>query len=112
MATNDTCDFQYSKAIYKILRTIDIWYENDIPIQEMKFDLNKIGVSQRRLALILRGLNNAGYIEGINFSKALTDKFSPQSPRLTILGMTYLETNSTMKQAYKALKEVRDWLPF
>ena len=109
---NDTHDSQYSKAIYKILKTIDIWYENDTPIKEMIFDLEKIGISQRRLVLILHGLNNAGYIEGIFFSKAFNDRFTLQSPRLTILGMNYLETNSAMKQAYKTLKEVRDWLPF
>ena len=31
--------------------------------------------------------------------------------RITTKGIGYLEDNSKMKQAYKILKEIKDWLP-
>ena len=31
--------------------------------------------------------------------------------RITTKGIEYLEDNSKMKQAYKILKEIKDWIP-
>ena len=32
-------------------------------------------------------------------------------PRLTLTGLDYLENNSSMKKAYKILKEAKEWIP-
>lgn len=103
----------YSTAIYKVLMSIDIAFENDSPPNET-FDLEKIGISYKRLCVILKSLYESGYIDGIAFIECMGNEipdFKLCGCHLTMDGMLYLENNSTMKQAYRVLKEAKDWIP-
>lgn len=103
----------YSKAIYRILKTIDIEFEKGTQTSDI-FDLEKLDISHRRLCIILKGLYDEGYIDGIAFVPALNSNdldFKLMNCHLTISGMNYLEDNTTMKSAYKLLKEAKEWIP-
>lgn len=103
----------YSKAIFLVLKSIDAAFEsghrgNDI------FNLDKIGISERRLRIILKSLHDDGYIDGIHFIYVLNDElpgYKLDGCHLTIAGMEYLATNTTMKRVYATLKEAKSWIP-
>lgn len=103
----------YSKAIYRILKTIDIEFEKGTQTSDI-FDLEKLDISYRRLCIILKGLYDDGYIDGVDFIPILGSDipdFKLIECHLTISGMIYLEDNTTMKNAYKLLKEAKEWIP-
>ncbi|WP_196607162.1 YjcQ family protein [Pectinatus frisingensis] len=103
----------YSKAIFRILKTIDVAFENGQRGSNI-FDLNKLGISDRRLRIILKSLYNDGYIDGIAFINVMGDEipdYKLMGCHLTVDGMLYLENNSAMKQIYAALKEAKEWIP-
>ena len=102
----------YSTNIYQILKAIDISYENQDFNAETTLDLEKLEISQHRLDLILENLSDDGYLTGVNVIKFMGGsgiKFT--NPKLTTLGMLFLENNSDMKKAYSTLKEIRGWIP-
>ncbi len=103
----------YSKAIYRILKTIDVEFEKGTQTSNI-FDLEKLGISYRRLCIILKSLYDDGYIDGIAFINTLGSdipNFKLMGCHLTISGMAYLEDNTTMKKAYNLLKEAKEWIP-
>lgn len=103
----------YSKAIFRILKTIDVAFENGTKGSDI-FDLEKLEVSDRRLQIILKSLYDDGYIDGIFFIDIMGEElpdYKLDGCHLTIAGMQYLENNSTMKQVYAALKEAKEWIP-
>lgn len=62
----------------------------------------------------IRIISNLGYIDGIDFIPILGSDipdFKLIGCHLTISGMIYLEDNTTMKNAYKLLKEAKEWIP-
>ena len=77
------------------------------------FDLEKLGISEHRLALHLENLIDRGFINGINvrFGTGGTPAMSFSTPRLTLSGLDYLENNTAMKKAYKMLKEAKEFIP-
>lgn len=102
----------YSRAIFLVLQSIDVAFEKgqcrDI------FDLEKIGISDRRLRIILKSLYDDGYIDGIKFIYCMNDEipdYKLLGCHLTVDGMLYLENNTTMKHVYAALKEAKSWIP-
>ncbi|MGL4934651.1 MAG: YjcQ family protein [Cetobacterium sp.] len=112
-----------SIAIFRILKAIDISYENDSFSFKETFNLEKFNISEKRFNAILVDLIKEGYIDGFAFEplnpllKKVTLKtkepsvFVAFSPRLTLKGMTYLEENTTMKKVYNFLKETKSWFP-
>jgi len=104
----------YTKAIYQILKAIDVSYENRNFDFETTLDLNKLGISQNRLELLIENLYNDGLISGLNTSARDIKgncRILVSLPRLTTEGMLFLENNSNMKKAYAALKELKEWIP-
>ncbi len=100
------------KSVYQILKAIDVSYENQDFNYEKTFDLEQLKISEHRLELILESLLNDEYIQGIKFHKFdQGGGVIAGIPELTLTGMNYLENNSSMKQAYKALKEIKEWIP-
>ena len=100
-------------SVYQILKAIDVAFENQDFKLERDLNLEKLNLSKHRRTLILETLSDNEYIEGIsvayNHSYITNQKIS--SPRLTLLGRDYLENNSSMKKAYAALKELKEWIP-
>lgn len=74
------------------------------------------GITNSEYWDIIDACQDEGLIKGVVFSRggegnkiilAITDY-----TKLTVKGMEYLNENSTKMQAYKGLKEIREWLPF
>ena len=100
-------------TIYQILKSIDVSFENQNFNYETTLDINKLKISEHRLHLLLDELIEKGYIKGISVHYSLSgySGLSINNPRLTLDGLDFLENNSSMKKAYKLLKEAREWLP-
>lgn len=101
-----------SKAIYLILKSIDEAFEKNIHGSDI-FDLEKIGISERRLRIILKSLYDYGYIDGITFLRTGDDipGYKLMGCHLTVNGMLFLEENTSMKKVYRFLKETKEWIP-
>lgn len=101
------------KTIFRILKAIDVAYENNNFNLEKTLNLEKLGISERRLILMLEQLKEKNYITGISTVNSVTGyiHISINNPRLTLDGMDFLENNTAMKKAYKMLKEAKEWVP-
>lgn len=102
------------KTIFRILKAIDVAYENNNFNLEETLNLEKLGISERRLILMLEQLKEKNYITGISTVNSITGyiHISINNPsRLTLDGMDFLENNTAMKKAYKMLKEAKEWVP-
>ena len=98
-------------TIFQILKAIDVAFENDNFDFSNILDLNKLNISRRRLVLLLEQLKLNGYITGILIPLNFNDEVTFHNDRLTLKGLDYLENNSSMKKAYKLLKEIKGWIP-
>jgi putative uncharacterized protein FNV0885 len=98
-------------TIFQILKAIDVAFENDNFDFSNTLDLSKLNISRRRLVLLLEQLKLNGYITGILIPLNFNDEVTFHNIRLTLKGLDYLENNSSMKKAYKLLKEIKGWIP-
>ena len=98
-------------TIFQILKAIDVAFENDNFDFSNTLDLSKLNISRRRLVLLLEQLKLNGYITGILIPLNFNDEVTFHNDRLTLKGLDYLENNSSMKKAYKLLKEIKGWIP-
>ncbi|AKC95453.1 hypothetical protein VC03_02725 [Sneathia vaginalis] len=103
---------RHATNIYKILKIIDNGYKNKQPIN---FDLKSLNITEHELGLYLHNLIEANYIEGIIVSKALNQTYFEkyrfyQYARLTLDGMLFYESNTTIKRFCKNLKETVEFM--
>lgn len=99
------------KVIYRILKYIEVCMDY-AEFDEEHFTAKHFGVSEDRFYFLLKTLVDDGYVKGIKCESAKTGNYYALiSPRLTLAGMEYLEDNSMMKKAYKALKGIKDIIP-
>lgn len=100
-------------TVFRILKAIDVSFENKNFTFSETFDLEKLNISEHRLFLHLENLINEGFINGMSIRFGISyDPFTRfHVPRLTLTGLDYLENNSSMKKAYKILKEAKEWIP-
>ncbi len=102
------------KIIYKILKHL----ESSMDFESV--DINpishtRLNISRIRWEEILIMLYKSGYITGIVADQTYSD-YSPRivepiTPRITLNGLEYLQENSMMKKAYKAIKGIKDIAP-
>ena len=73
----------------------------------------RFGISENRRAALLKMLVDSGYIEGVQVYQPADGGIvlNMSRMRITLKGLEYLEENSTMKRAYRAVKGIRDILP-
>ena len=100
-------------TIFRILKAIDVAYEENNFNFDETLNLKKLGISERRLILMLEQLKEKNYITGISTIASISGHIhiSINNPRLTLDGMDFLENNTAMKKAYKMLKEAKEWFP-
>ena len=105
---------EYLPVVYMILKTIDESFENDNFSIESTLNHNKFKISEKRLLVILEDLILYNYITGISVKYGLSGKtsISINRPRLTLMGIEYLENNTAMKRAYKKAIEIFGAFPF
>lgn len=74
------------------------------------------GISKLEYWDIIEACQEHGLIKGAQFTRG--GQGNPivvaflDNVKLTVKGMEYLDERSVAMQAYKGLKEIRDWLPF
>lgn len=101
----------YSTAIFQILKAIETLDDSvDFNLFEV-FDISKINISEKLLIKILKNLIEEGYIKNFQIAVSGNNIFTSNYPELTLKGMLFLEENSSMKKAYKTLKEIKGWIP-
>ena len=101
----------YSTAIFQILKAIETLDDSvDFNLFEV-FDISKINISEKLLIKILKNLIEEGYIKNFQITISSNNIFTSNYPELTLKGMLFLEENSSMKKAYKTLKEIKGWIP-
>jgi len=84
-----------------------------------EFDINEIGpevlgVSRQRWARYLEMMLDVGYIRGVTVKQTITGDLMVENEdiRITLKGLEYLQENSIMKQIYKAMKGIKEAVPF
>lgn len=101
----------YSTAIFQILKAIETLDDSvDFNLFEV-FDISKINISEKLLIKILKNLIEEGYIKNFQIIVSDNNIFTSNYPELTLKGMLFLEENSSMKKAYRTLKEIKGWIP-
>jgi len=101
----------YSTAIFQILKAIETLDDSvDFNLFEV-FDISKINLSEKLLIKILKNLIEEGYIKNFQITVSGNNIFTSNYPELTLKGMLFLEENSSMKKAYRTLKEIKGWIP-
>lgn len=101
----------YSTAIFQILKAIETLDDSvDFNLFEV-FDISKINISEKLLIKILKNLIEEGYIKNFQITISGNNIFTSNYPELTLKGVLFLEENSSMKKAYKTLKEIKGWIP-
>lgn len=101
----------YSTAIFQILKAIETLDDSvDFNLFEV-FDISKINISEKLLIKILKNLIEEGYIKNFQITISGNNIFTSNYPEPTLRGMLFLEENSSMKKAYKTLKEIKGWIP-
>ena len=101
----------YSTAIFQILKAIETLDDSvDFNLFEV-FDISKINISEKLLIKILKNLIEEGYIKNFQITISGNNIFTSNYPELTLKGMLFLEENSSMKKAYRTLKEIKGWIP-
>nr|DAR28117.1 MAG TPA: YjcQ protein [Caudoviricetes sp.] len=101
----------YSTAIFQILKAIET-LDDSVDFNLFKvFDISKINISEKLLIKILKNLIEEGYIKNFQITVSGNNIFTSNYPELTLKGMLFLEENSSMKKAYRTLKEIKGWIP-
>ena len=79
----------------------------------MSLETTIFQISKHRLELFLEELVDKNYIKGLTVRHSINGNpiISIGNPRLTLDGLDFLENNSSMKKAYKFLKEAKEWIP-
>lgn len=99
------------KVIYSILKYIEACMDY-AEFDEEHFTAKHFGVSEDRFYFLLKTLVDDGYIKGIKCESIKTGNYYVLIlPQLTLAGMEYLEDNTMMKKAYRALKGIKNITP-
>lgn len=103
----------YWVVVFKLLNYFYEMMKQGKPYSEDDVSAFKLGVNQPYLLDIYRNLFDDGYLTGssvvVDYSgNAYIEDFS--SVRITTKGIEYLQDNTKMKQAYKFLREIKEWI--
>lgn len=109
MADND-----YWVVVYKLLNYYYQKMKKGEPVDENEINAQTLKISVPYLLDVYRNMFDDGYLTGSKVDMEFTGQYAVadiSSVRITSKGIEYLEDNSKMKQIYKILKEVKEWLP-
>lgn len=83
----------------------------DLPQANVEmFTANVLGVSQERWNKYIEMMFDCGYIKGVNIQKYINGEtvIDCEDIQITLKGLEYLQENSLMQKAYRAIKGVSD----
>lgn len=99
------------KAIFLILKIIENGNSSGEILTIKDFPLDKLNISETQLHIYFKNLYESNYIDGLFIVHHYPIRIKLNNPTLTLKGMEYLEENSIMNKIFKAIKEVKGWLP-
>jgi DNA-binding transcriptional ArsR family regulator len=94
--------------IWQILNVLDLSLDYD-EVPENVLTAKKLGITQNRFEAYLKMLEDAGYIEGVEFEDFISEKepvLNREKIRITLEGIEFLIENSAMSKIAAAAKEV------
>ena len=109
MAKND-----YWVVVYKILNYYFQKMKHGEPADENEINCSVLEIPHLYLMDVYRNLFDDGFLTGTCVTEDMSGDVYIENlslVRITTKGIEYLEDNSKMKQAYKILKEIKDWIP-
>ena len=109
MAKND-----YWVVVYKILNYYFQKMKHGEPADENEINASALEIPYLYLMDVYRNLFDDGFLTGTCVTGDMSGNVYIENlslVRITTKGIEYLEDNSKMKQAYKILKEIKDWIP-
>lgn len=94
--------------IWQILNVLDLSLDYD-EVPENVLTAKKLGITQNRFEAYLKMLEDAGYVEGVEFEDFISEKepvLNREKIRITLEGIEFLIENSVMSKIAAAAKEV------
>jgi hypothetical protein len=97
------------KIIYKILKALERGMgDEDFDVRSIGCEA--MGIAEAKWEQLLILMAESGYIDGVAYSQSLNDKFPhigyPITPRITLKGLEYLNSNIGMQKAKNALNGI------
>ena len=102
------------KIIYKILSVL----EKAMDFTDFDFDSavneHTLKITKARLIAYLEMLSDDGYVKGLSIKESITGEkeMDTSSIKITLKGLEYLQTNSTMRQMHSAAKGIKEIVSF
>lgn len=98
--------------IYKILHGL----ESCMDMETVNLDMispEMLKISKERWGKYLEMLQDEGYIKGVKISTYISGAkaVNADNIQITLKGLEYLNENSMMKKAYRAIKGIKDVVP-
>ena len=98
--------------IYKILHGL----ESCMDMETVNLDMispEMLKISKERWEKYLEMLQDEGYIKGVKISTYISGAkvVNADNIQITLKGLEYLNENSMMKKAYRAIKGIKDVVP-
>ncbi|WP_394404860.1 YjcQ family protein [Streptococcus sp. 20-1249] len=104
----------YWVVVYKVLTYYFKKMKRGEEVDDNELSANSLGINQPYLMNVYRNLFDDGYLTGSQITGDMSGRFYIENPyvvRITTKGIEYLEDNTKMKQVYKVLKELKEWIP-
>lgn len=104
----------YWVVVFKLLNYYYETMKQGKPNNEDDISAFRLGINEPYLLDIYRNLFDDGYLTGSRIVLDYSNKYyieDHSSVRITTKGIEYLQDNTKMKQVYKALKEIKEWIP-
>ena len=102
------------KIIYRILKFLEENMDNE-NFECDNISSEKLGVSFIRWENLLWEMQTNGYIRGLVYQQTMSDSSPhivlPITPKITLKGLEYLESNSTMQKIAQTFKTVKEIIP-
>ena len=104
----------YFNSLYQVLKAVEYSSYSGEKIDDI-LNLKKLKLTEKELNIITYNILNEGLAVNRTIqvevfgNPPVTNKFI--SPQLTTKGYEYLQDNTKMKQAFKVLKELKEWIP-
>ena len=100
------------KTIYRILSAL----EKSMDVEEPNWSCisaKRLHITETRWTHLMKTLVDAGYITGVKVVSTKTSGLEVYliEPEITLTGLEYLEDNTMMRKAYRALKGIKDVMP-
>ena len=98
------------KTIYIILAILQKAMDGELDPRDIFPEA--LGITEKRQNALMVMLQTEGYIKGLKEVHALGGTgIRYEGVQITLKGLEYLEENSMMKKAYKAIKGIKDIIP-